>query len=576
MASGVNTVAKVCYDNTMRFLFAFALTGLLLAQEVSQSGLELKAARPMVSQPERAPKAMIASANEIASQAGLSILRKGGNAVDAAVAVAFALAVVHPEAGNLGGGGYMVVRMADGVTRAIDYKETAPAAAHPGMFTGRLESTVGYKASAVPGTVSGMALAHSRFGKLPWKTVLEPARRLAKDGFPASQRMELILALQAPVMKQFPDSARIFLHGSDQPLKQGELVRQPDLAATIARIQRRGWREFYEGETARMIDRDMAVHNGTIRYDDLRAYKAIERDPVKGSYRGNLIVSMPPSSSGGTTLIEMLNILETFPAELGREGSVEQRHHMLEAMRRAFRDRAELSADPGFFPVPIDLLTSKEHARELARSIEPDRATPSRATVPAGASDAYESDSTTHFSVIDEAGNIVSNTYTLNSFYGSQVMAHGTGVLLNDIMSGFSNQAGGRNEIKPGKRPLSSMRPTIVLHPDGSPWFALGSPGSATIPNTVFQVIVNIIDSKMSLRDAVEFPRIHHQNLPDRVDAEPAALIFDVATKLQSFGHTLNPKLRSQGDVHAVMIEEGTGWRLGWSDGRRGGRAVGY
>src|SRR5262252_6963646 len=238
----------------MRLSIAFSLlaltAGLLPAQEVSQSGLELQGPRPMVSQPERAPKAMIASANEIASRVGLDILRKGGNAVDAAVAVAFALAVVHPEAGNLGGGGYMLVRMADGTTRAIDYKETAPAAAHPGMFSKRLESTVGYKASAVPGTVAGMAMAHSRFGKLPWKTVLEPARRLAKDGFPASQRMELILALQAPVMKQFPDSAKIFLHGSDRPLKQGELVRQPELAATIARLQKHGWREFYEGETA--------------------------------------------------------------------------------------------------------------------------------------------------------------------------------------------------------------------------------------------------------------------------------------------------------------------------------------
>src|SRR5260370_40810578 len=221
----------------------------------------------------------------------------------------------------------------------------------------------------------------------------------------------------------------------------------------------------------------MAENNGTIRYDDLRTYQAIERDPVKSTYRANLIVSMPPSSSGGTTLIEMLNILETFPAELGREGSAEQRHRMIESMRRAFRDRAEYSADPAFFPVPIELLTGKEHARELARSILPNRATP----LPAGApgtptGDAYESDDTTHFSVIDDAGNIVSNTYTLNSFYGSQVMAKGTGVLLNDIMSGFSNQAGGRNEIKPGKRPLSSMTPTIVLHPAGSPWFARGSP----------------------------------------------------------------------------------------------------
>ena len=558
----------------MRLLFILALTGSFFAQEVSQSGLELKAPRPMVNEPERAPKAMIASASMIASQAGLSILRKGGNAVDAAVAVAFALSVVHPEAGNLGGGGYMLIRMADGTTRAVDYKETAPAAAHPGMFDKRLESTVGYKASAVPGTVAGMALAHSRFGKLSWKTALEPARRLAKDGFPASQRMEIILALQAPVMKQFPESARIFLHGSDRPLKQGELVRQPDLAATIARIQKRGWREFYEGETARLIDRDMAAHNGTIRYDDLRAYKAIERDPVKGGYRGATILSMPPSSSGGATLIEMLNILENFPAQLGREGSADEIHHMIEAMRRAYRDRAEFSADPGFFPVPVDLLISKEHARELAASIEPNHAGVA-AALPADSS-SHESDDTTHFSIIDEAGNLVSNTYTLNSFYGSQVMARGTGVLLNDIMSGFSNRPGGRNAIQPGKRPVSSMTPTIVLHPDGSPWFALGSPGSATIPNTVFEVIVNIIDSKMSLRDAVEFPRFHHQYMPNQVDVEPAALVFDVAERLRSFGHTINPKLRSQGDVHAVMIEQGSGWRLGWSDGRRGGRAVGY
>jgi gamma-glutamyltranspeptidase/glutathione hydrolase len=544
------------------------------AQEVSQSGLELQAARPMVEEPERAPRAMIASANVLASEAGLSILRKGGNAVDAAVAVAFALAVVHPEAGNLGGGGYMLIRMANGAVRAIDYKEMAPAAAHPGMFTNRMESTVGYKASAVPGTVAGMGLAHSRFGKLPWKDVLEPAYRLAKNGFPASQRMELILGLQAPVMKQFPESAKIFLHGADRPLKQGELVKEPELAATIKRIQKQGWREFYEGKTAHLIDSDMAAHGGTIRYDDLRNYHAIERDPVKGSFRGNWVLSMPPSSSGGTTLIEVLNIFENFPGQLGMEGSTEQRHHMIESMRRAFKDRAEYSADPAFFPVPIDLLTSKDHARELASSIQPDHATPS--TNMAIDTSPHESEDTTHFSIIDEQGNIVSNTYTLNSFYGSQVMIAGTGILMNDIMSAFSSKPGDRGEIKPGKRPVSSMTPTIVLHSDGSPWFALGSPGSMTIPNTVFQVIVNIVDSKMSLRDAVEYPRIHHQYLPDRVDAEPGALVFDVAEKLKSYGDTINPKLRSQGDVHAVMVEEGSGWRLGWSDGRRGGRAVGY
>jgi gamma-glutamyltranspeptidase/glutathione hydrolase len=566
-----------------RLRFPFVFVVLLAAampavtQEVSQSGLELKAPRPMVDQPERAPSAMIASANELASQAGLSILRKGGNAVDAAVAVAFALAVVHPEAGNLGGGGYMLIRMADGTARAIDYKEMAPAAAHLGMFANRMEATVGYKASAVPGTVAGMGLAHSRFGKLPWKDVLEPARVLAAQGFPASQRMEIILALQAPVMKQFPETAKIFLHGSDRPVKQDELIRDPELAATIARIQRDGWREFYEGETARLIAKDMAANKGTIAYDDLRNYHAIERDPVKGSYRGNWILSMPPSSSGGTTLIEMLNIFEIFPEPLGMEGSSEQRHYMIESMRRAFRDRGEYSADPDFFKVPIDLLTSKDHAHELAASIQPDHATPSSSmpleNLPQQLEEAQD---TTHFSVIDPAGNVVSNTYTLNSFYGSQVMIKGTGVLMNDIMSAFSNKPGDRGEVKPGKRPISSMTPTIVLHSDGSVWFALGSPGSATIPNTVFQVIANIIDSKMSLRDAVEYPRIHHQYMPDRVDAEPGALVFDVAEKLRSYGDAINPKLRSQGDVHAVMVEEGSNWRLGWSDGRRGGRAVGY
>jgi gamma-glutamyltranspeptidase/glutathione hydrolase len=300
----------------------------------------------------------------------------------------------------------------------------------------------------------------------------------------------------------------------------------------------------------------------------------MEHTPVKGGFRGNWILSMPPSSSGGCALIEMLNIFETFPAHLGMECSSEQLHNEIESMRRAFRDRAEFSADPAFFSVPIEMLTSKDHARELAATIQPGHATPSGSM--SIDQTPHEGEDTTHFSIIDEQGNMVSNTYTLNSFYGSQVMIAGTGVLMNDIMSAFSSKPGDRGEIKAGKRPISSMTPTIVLHADGSPWFALGSPGSATIPNTIFEVIVNIIDSKMSLRDAIEFPRIHHQFLPDQVDAEPGAIVFDVAEELRAEGYTLNPKLRSQGDVHAVMVEEGSGWRLGWSDGRRGGRAIGY
>jgi len=561
----------------MRIRLACALAAALVlpAQEVSQSGLELKGERPMVAHPERARQAMVASAHELASLAGIEILKRGGNAVDAAVAVAFALAVVHPEAGNLGGGGYMLIRMADGRTAAIDYRETAPAAARPGMFREAIEARVGYKASAVPGTVAGLALAHSRFGVRSWREVLEPARRLAERGFPTSYRMELILALQVPVMKQFPETARLFLHGSDRPLQQGEILRQRDLAGTIARLQRRGWREFYEGETARRIAADMAAHGGTITYEDLKNYRAIEREPLRGSYRGHPILAVPPSTAGGVTVLEILNILEHFPTRVGAEGSSQARHLQIEAMKRAYRDRALHLADPAFHAAPLERLLSKDYAAELARGITMDRATPA-AELPGAASDGDESASTTHFSIVDAAGNLVANTYTLNGFYGSQVIAKGTGVLLNDIMSAFSTRSGHPNEIAPGKRPLSSMCPVIVMNRDGSPWFALGSPGALTIASTVAQVIVNLIDYKMSLRDAIEFPRIHHQHLPDRVDAEPAALLEDVAEKLRSFGHSLNPRSRSQGDVHAVMLEAGTGWRLGWSDGRRGGRAVGY
>jgi gamma-glutamyltranspeptidase/glutathione hydrolase len=436
------------------------------------------------------------------------------------------------------------------------------------MFKTPAEQSTGYKAAAVPGTVAGFALAHQKYGKLPWAQVLEPARRLAANGFPASQRMEIILALQVPVMKQFPETAKIFLHGADQPLKQGEPVRQPDLAATLRRLQKNP-RDFYEGRTAQLIDADMRANNGTITLDDLKAYKAIERAPIQGAYRGHPILAMGPSSSGGTAVLQMLNILENFPLRLGEEGSARARHLHVEAARRAFKDRAEFAGDPAFFDIPTARLISKEHAARWARSIDPAKASP----LPVTPAD-KESNETTHFSVIDAAGNIVSNTYTLNGFYGSQVIAKGTGVLLNDIMGGFGTR--GRNKIEPRKRPVSSMSPVIVLNKDNTAWLALGSPGSQTIPNTVLQVITNMIDFKMSLRDAIDYPRIHHQGTPDRIDAEPGALVVDVAEKLRAMGHSINPALRSQGDVHAVAVEPGTGMRLGWSDGRRGGKAIGY
>jgi len=552
----------------MRFAILLAAVA-IQALEVSQSGLTLKAERPLVAQAERAKNGMVASTHELASQVGIDIMKRGGNAVDAAVAVGFALAVVHPEAGNIAGGGYMLIRMADGRATAIDYKEMAPAVANPNMYKAESEQRFGYKASAVPGTVAGLALAHKKFGKLTWAQVIEPARLLAKNGFPASQRMEIILALQVPIMKQFPETAKVFLHGGDTPLKQGELVRQPDLAATLQRIQKNGAREFYEGLTAQLIDKDMKANNGTITLEDLKAYQAHEREPIQGTYRGHPILAMGPSSSGGTAVLQMLNILENFDLKLGEEGSAKARHLHVEAARRAFKDRAEYSGDPAFFDIPTNKLISKDHAAQWAKGISLSKATP----LPVSAAD-RESNDTTHFSVIDAAGNIVSNTYTLNGFYGSQVIPKGTGVLFNDIMSGFGRR--GRNKIEARKRPVSSMSPVLVLNRDNSPWVALGSPGSQTIPNTVLQVIVNMIDFKMSLRDAIDYPRIHHQGTPDRIDAEPAALVTEVAAKLKELGHKINPALRSQGDVHAVAVEPKTNMRLGWSDGRRGGKAIGY
>jgi len=429
----------------------------------------------------------------------------------------------------------------------------------------------------VPGTPDGMALAHKLYGKLPWKTVLEPSRRLAKDGFAATQRMELILKLQIPVMKPYPDSARIFLHGSDQPLKQGELVRQPELAATIGRMQKAGGREFYEGETARRLVSDIQANNGIITAEDLKEYKAIAREPLETTYRGYPVLTSSPSSSGGMAIIEMLNIIENFPMPLGMEGSASHRHIQVEAMKHAFRDRLLYAGDPDYIKIPVERLISKDYAKSIASRITTNKATPSKdlGEIP-GDIEALlgESQDTTHFSIVDPEGNIITNTYTLSGFYGSQVIVKGTGVLMGNIYGAFSNS--GRKVLPAGHRPPSTMTPTVVLTKDKKPWFALGSPGGATIPNTLIEVITNIIDFKMSLRDAIEFPRIHHQYLPDRIEAEPGAIAFEVAEKLKLFGHTLSSRYRSQGDVHAVMVEEKSDWRLGWSDGRRGGKALGF
>ena len=533
---------------------------------------------------------VVASACGLASEAGCRILQQGGNAVDAAVAVAFAKAVTYPIAGNLGGGGFMIVRMADGQTTAIDYRETAPGAATRDMYLdeqGEIvpgASTAGYRAVGVPGTVAGMAMAHARFGQLAWEDVIEPARQLAADGFALSEAFIDNLNSRRELLGRFPESKRIFLKDG-QGYRVGERFRQGELADTLARLQRDGWREFYEGRTARLIADDMQANGGLITLEDLRNYRPIERVPLRGAYRGYEILTMPPPSSGGAVLIAMLNMLELFDLNEMEAASAEKYHILIEVMKRAFADRAFHFGDPDFVDVPVEYLTDKRYAFRRARAIEPGRTTPSELIQP-GRLSRSESTETTHYSVVDAAGNAVSNTYTLNTNFGSGVTVPGTGILLNNEMDDFTSKIGEpnvfgliqgvANAIEPHKRPLSSMTPTIV-EKDGRVVLVLGSPGGPTIINTVLQVLVNVIDHGMALDEAVAAPRIHHQWLPDHVRYERQGLPQDVRDALAAMGHAFAPRPSSRlGDVQAIGIDPTTGTRQGVSDPRsRDGRAIG-
>jgi gamma-glutamyltranspeptidase/glutathione hydrolase len=545
-------------------------------------------------EPVRGKRGMVASTNEVASRVGVEIMKRGGNAVDAAIAVAFALAVTHPAAGNLGGGGFMMIRLKDGRTTAIDYREMAPAAAHRNVYLdkngnlieGEGGSLIGYRAAGVPGTVRGMELALKKYGsgKLTWSQLVDPARRLAANGFTVTHSLARSFENTHEYLSQYAETKRIYLRNG-RYYREGELFRQPELAATFARLQRVGPNEFYEGETARLITADMKRNNGLMTMEDLRGYVAKERVPLRGNYRGHEIISMPPPSSGGAVLIQMLNILEGFELDKFEASSSDRYHLMAEAMRRAFADRAEYMGDTDFVKVPIAGLIDKAYAARLRSSIDTERASNStevRAGRPAG----YESDDTTHFTVVDAEGNAVSNTYTLNNSYGSAAMAKGTGILLNNEMDDFAAKPGTpnlygliqgeRNAVAPKKRPLSAMTPTIVLRKDGSLWFTVGSPGGPTIINTVLCIITNVIDYEMNIQQAIDAPRIHHQWLPDELVGEPYGLSGDTQRALTTRGHTLARK-RTLGDAEGIMIEEKTGVRLGATDPRRSdGLAVGY
>jgi gamma-glutamyltranspeptidase/glutathione hydrolase len=532
-------------------------------------------------QPVRARHGMVVSRETHATQAGLKVLASGGNAIDAAVAVAFALAVTHSSAGNIGGGGFMLVRLADGRTTFIDFRERAPEAASHDMYldaAGKLtrDSLTGYRASGVPGTVAGMEYASKHFGKRPFAELVQPAIELASNGFPLSYAQAN--GLRGGGLGSFPESKRVFQRDG-KFYEPGDNFAQPDLARTLTRIAQTGGADFYHGETARLLAADMKAHNGTITLADLEAYKAIERKPVTGKYRGYDIITAPPPSSGGVGILQMLGVLEGTGFEKGGAGSAQVVHYMAEAMRRFFADRNEWMGDPDFVKVPVKGMLDPEYIKKLRASIDPERATPS-ADVKAGVFTRPESFETTHFTVADAEGNIASVTYTLNGGYGSKVTAAGLGFLLNNEMDDFTSKPGEANmfglvqgeanSIAPHKTPLSAMSPTIVLK-DGKPFLALGSPGGPTIINSVLEVIVNVIDFHMNVQDAVNWPRFHHQHLPDEVRVEPGYSPDTVAI-LEKNGYTIR-RTTNQGEVAAIQFAGD--WLEGAADPRTEGTAAG-
>ncbi len=522
-----------------------------------------------------------------ASRAGLQTLERGGNAVDAAVATAFALAVTYPPAGNIGGGGYMLV-VPDAGTQSVafDFREVAPAAATRDMFVDPAGRTP-HRRVGVPGTVRGLALAHDRFGRLPWRDLVLPAVTLARDGFeidaPLAKDLNRVLAESEPA--QFAEFHRAFGRPDGKPWQRGDRLVQPALADVLERIAAAGPDGFYRGPTAKLLAEEMQRGGGLVTQADLAAYQPQEREPVRGAYRGHEVVGMPPSSSGGTTLIEALNILETFDLKARGRWSAETLHLLVESMKRAFRDRAAYLGDPATTSIPAKLL-EKEYARTLAAGIDLARAAPST-ELAGGIAITPESEHTTHLSVIDRDRTAVSLTYTLESAWGSRVVVRGGGFLLNDEMNDFNWVPGltntlGRigtpaNDVAPGKRMLSSMCPVVVRR-DGKNLLVSGSPGGRTIINTVLCVIVNVVDFEMDVRQAVDAPRLHHQWLPDLVRIEPALAeeFPPVLERLQLMGHAFAPRPARQGDAHTIWIDPVNGRITAAADGRISGDAAGY
>jgi gamma-glutamyltranspeptidase/glutathione hydrolase len=526
-------------------------------------------------------RAMVVAGSGIASEVGRDILRQGGNAADAAVAVGFALAVVHPEAGNLGGGGFMVIRQKDGAVQTLDYRETAPARATRDMYLDERgeptdRSLTGHLAAGVPGAVAGLTEAHRRYGRLPLATLIEPAIRLAREGFLVDNYRSESIAGDSARLARFPASRASFLPGGAPPVP-GTDLRQPDLATTLEAIRDHGADGFYRGRVADLIVAEMERGGGLISHEDLAGYRAIWRDPITITYRGHTIYSMPPASSGGVTMGEILNILEGYDP-LPPFGSPALVHLEAEAMRRAFTDRNTYLGDPAFVRNPTDRLLSKAYAADLRKGIG-DRATPTPTFVPIPRTGS----STTHYSVVDQDGNAVSCTTTLNDSYGSAVTVTGAGFLLNDEMDDFATAPGKpnmyglvqgeANAIAPGKRMLSAMTPSIVLDPSGRLLMVVGTPGGPRIITMVYHVISNVLDHRMPLPEAVAAPRMHHQGLPDTLRVERDGFPPATLDSLRARGHAIGSG-GYWGDVEAI-IRTPAGWQ-GVSDPRRGGGGAGF
>ena len=540
------------------------------------------------SQPVRAREGMVVSQEARAARIGADVLRDGGGAVDAAVATAFALAVTHPAAGNIGGGGFLLYRPADGPPVSYDFRETAPSRATATMFlkNGKYDEERHHEshlAVGVPGTVAGLHLAWREHGRLPWRRLLDPAIALARDGFVVTDGLARSLKDVLPKMKKYPASLAQFSRGGS-PYEMGDVLKQPDLALTLERIAARGPAGFYEGETAELIEKEMAAHGGLITRADLRAYEPRRRDPLRGAYRGYEVLSMAPVSSGGTALIEMLNVLEGYDLSRTGYGSAATVHLMAEAMRRAFADRARYLGDPAFNPgiaAALERLVSKEYAQELRRTIRPERASvssPSTFTWPA------EGQQTTHLSVVDEARGAVSLTYTLEDGYGSKIVVPGGGFLLNNEMGDFNAGPGltddkgligtDPNLAAPGKRMLSSMTPTILAR-DGKPFLVVGSLGGRTIINTVLLTVLNVVDFGMNVQQAIDAPRFHHQWLPDRIQHERFGLSPDTIELLKARGHQLH-EIESQGVAQGILYNADENVLEGGTDRRApDGAAIG-